>query len=183
MTVIRYSLGKLLGIAFFTGAVAAFWLWVLLEPKTFMFVHGRYGWLIHLIAENAWLSGGLFAAFFGATAVTLMTALGDRTALALGPEGVEARTLLGRHQAGWDRVGDRPRENRAAGQRRRDADRPAAAGGRREGRAALGQIARAEPLGDWPPARCDRPARRTWRGWAVLIRASGRDGGGAGHGL
>lgn len=105
MTVIRYSLGKLLGIAFFTGAVAAFWLWVLLEPKTFMFVHGRYGWLIHLIAENAWLSGGLFAAFFGATAVTLMTALGDRTALALGPEGVEARTLLGRHQAGWDRVG------------------------------------------------------------------------------
>jgi len=105
MTVIRYSLGKLLGIAFFTGAVAAFWLWVLLEPKTFMFVHGRYGWLIHLIAENAWLSGGLFAAFFGATAVTLMTALGDRTALALGPEGVEARTLLGRHQVGWDRVG------------------------------------------------------------------------------
>ncbi len=105
MTVIRYSLGKLLGIAFFTGAVAAFWLWVLLEPKTFMFVHGRYGWFIHLIAENAWLSGGLFAAFFGATAVTLMTALGDRTALALGAEGIEARTLLGRHQAGWDRVG------------------------------------------------------------------------------
>lgn len=105
MTVIRYSLGKLLGIAFFTGAVAAFWLWVLLEPKTFMFVHGRYGWLIHLIAENAWLSGGLFAAFFGVTAVTLMTALGDRTALALGPDGIEARTLLGRQQAGWERVG------------------------------------------------------------------------------
>jgi hypothetical protein len=104
MTVIRYSLGKLLGIAAFMGAFAGFWLWVLLEPKTFMFVHGRYGWLIHLIAENAWLSGGLFAAFFGATAVILMTALGDRTALALGPEGIEARTLLGRHQAGWDKV-------------------------------------------------------------------------------
>jgi hypothetical protein len=105
MTVIRYSLGKLLGIAFFTGAFAALWLWVLLDPKTFMFVHGRYGWLIHLIAENGWLSGGLFAAFFGVTAVILMTAFGDRTALALGPDGVEARTLLGRRQAGWDRVG------------------------------------------------------------------------------
>src|SRR5205085_5048787 len=105
MTVIRYSLGKLLGIAFVTGLVAAFWLWVLLDPKTFMFVHGRYGWLIHLIAENAWLSGGLFAACFGVTAVILMTAFGDRTALALGPEGVEARTMLGRHQVGWDRVG------------------------------------------------------------------------------
>ena len=105
MTVIRYSLGKLLGIAFFTGVMAAFWLWVLLEPKTFMFAHGRYGWLIHLIAENAWLSGGLFAACFGATAVTLMTAFGDRTALALGPDGIEARTLLGRHQADWGRVG------------------------------------------------------------------------------
>jgi hypothetical protein len=104
MTVIRYSLGKLLGIAFFTGVTAAFWLWVLLEPKTFMFVRGRYGWLIHLIAENAWLSGGLFAAFFGVTAVILMTALGDRTALALGPDGIEARTLLGRQQAGWDQV-------------------------------------------------------------------------------
>ena len=105
MTVIRYSLGKLLGIAFFTGVIAAFWLWVLLEPKTFMFVHGRYGWLIHLIAENAWLSGGLFAAFSGVTAVILMTALGDRTALALGPDGIEARTMFGRHQAGWERVG------------------------------------------------------------------------------
>ena len=105
MTVIRYSLGKLLGIAFFTGAFAAFWLWVLLAPKTFMFVHGRYAWLIHLIAENAWLSGGLFAACFGVTAVILMTAFGDRTALALGPEGIEARTLLGRHLAGWERVG------------------------------------------------------------------------------
>lgn len=105
MTVIRYSLGKLLGVALFTGVIAAFWLWVLLEPKTFMHFHGRYSFIIHLIAENAWLSGGLFAAFFGATAVTLMTALGDRTALALGAEGIEARTLLGRHQAGWDRVG------------------------------------------------------------------------------
>jgi hypothetical protein len=104
MTVIRYSLGKLLGIGAFTGVIAAFWLWVLLEPKTFMFVHGRYGWLIHLIAENAWLSGGLFAAFFGATAVTLMTAFGDRTALTLGPEGIEARTMLGRHRAEWERV-------------------------------------------------------------------------------
>ena len=105
MTVIRYSLGKLLGMAAFMGAFAGFWLWVLLAPKTFMFVHGRYGWLIHLIAENVWLSGGLFAAFFGVTAVILMTAFGDRTALALGPEGIEARTLLGRQQAGWARVG------------------------------------------------------------------------------
>jgi hypothetical protein len=105
MTVIRYSLGKLLGMAAFMGAFAGFWLWVLLAPKTFMFVHGRYGWLIHLIAENAWLSGGLFAACFGVTAVILMTAFGDRTALALGPEGIEARTLLGRQQAGWARVG------------------------------------------------------------------------------
>src|SRR5262245_11493615 len=105
MTVIRYSLGRLLGIAAFTGAMAAFWLWMLLEPKTFMHFHGRYSFLVHLIAENAWLSGGLFAAFFGATAVILMTAFGERTALALGPEGIEARTLLGRHQANWDRVG------------------------------------------------------------------------------
>lgn len=105
MTVIRYSLGKLLGMAAVMGASAGFWLWVLLAPKTFMFVHGRYGWLIHMIAENAWLSGGLFAAFFGVTAAILMTAFGDRTALALGPEGIEARTLLGRQQAGWARVG------------------------------------------------------------------------------
>jgi hypothetical protein len=105
MTVIRYSLGKLLGMAAFMGAFAGLWLWVLLTPKTFMFVHGRYGWLIHLIAENAWLSGGLFAACFGVTAVILMTAFGDRTALALGPEGIEARTLLGRQRAGWERVG------------------------------------------------------------------------------
>jgi hypothetical protein len=105
MTVIRYSLGKLLGIAAFTGAFAGLWLWMLLAPKTFMFVHGRYGWLIHLIAENAWLSGGLFAACFGVTAVILMTAFGDRTALALRPEGIEARTMLGRQQAAWDRVG------------------------------------------------------------------------------
>lgn len=105
MTVIRYSLGKLLGIAFFTGVIAAFWLWVLLDPKTFMQFHGRYAFLVHLIADNGWLSGGLFAACFGAAAVTLMTAFGDRTALALGPDGIEARTLLGRYQAGWDRVG------------------------------------------------------------------------------
>lgn len=104
MTVIRYSVGKLLGIAFFTGLLAGLWLWMLLDPKTFMHVHGRYGFLIHLIADNAWLSGGLFAACFGATAVILMTAFGDRTALALGPEGIEAHTLLGRHQASWDGV-------------------------------------------------------------------------------
>lgn len=104
MTVIRYGAGKLLGIALFTGAFAAFWLWMLADPKTFMDVHGRYGFLIRLIAENAWLSGGLFALFFGATALLLTMALGDRTALAIGPDGVEIRTTFGRHKAGWDRV-------------------------------------------------------------------------------
>lgn len=105
MSAIRYSFGKLLGIGLFTAALAGLWLWMLLDPKAFMHVHGRYGWLIHLIAENGWLSGGLFAACFGATALLLTTALGDRLALAIGPEGIEVRTMLARHQAGWDRVG------------------------------------------------------------------------------
>jgi hypothetical protein len=105
MGAIRYSFGKLLGIGLFTAALAGLWLWMLLDPKAFMHVHGRYGWLVHLIAEKSWLSGGLFAACFGATALLLTTALGDRLALAIGPEGIEVRTMLARYKAGWDRVG------------------------------------------------------------------------------
>jgi hypothetical protein len=104
MTVIRYSAGKLLGIAFLMAAFAAFWLWVLVAPKTFMDVHGRYGFLIRLIAENAWVSGILFAGFAGVAVLLLSNALGDRTALAIGPDGVEVRTTFGRHKAGWDQV-------------------------------------------------------------------------------
>jgi hypothetical protein len=104
MTVIRYSAGKLMGLALVLGALAALFLWMLVAPETFLFVHGRYGFLIRFIAENAWVSGGLFALFGGVTAVASAMAIGDRTALALGPEGVEVRTTLGRHRAGWDRV-------------------------------------------------------------------------------
>jgi hypothetical protein len=105
MHAIRYSFGKLLGMGLVTGAFAGLWLWMLLDPKAFMHIHGRYGWLVHLIAENGWLSGALFAACFSATALLLTTALGDRLALAIGPEGIEIRTMLARHKAGWDRVG------------------------------------------------------------------------------
>ena len=104
MTVIRYSAGKLLGIGFFTGALAGLWLWMLLDPKNFMDFHGRYAFLVHLIAENEWLSGGLFALCFGITALLLGVMLSDRLAVAIGPDGVEVRTMLGRHRAGWDRV-------------------------------------------------------------------------------
>jgi hypothetical protein len=69
-----------------------------------MNVHGRYGFLLRLIAENAWLSGALFALFFAAAAVVVNMMIGDRTALAIGPDGVEVRTKLGRHVAGWDQV-------------------------------------------------------------------------------
>lgn len=104
MTVIRYSAGKLVGLAIGLGAVTAFWLWVLVAPDEFMEVHGRYGFLIHMIAENAWLSGGLFALFFGLVALILGTVLGDRTALALGPDGIELRTLYSRRSATWAQV-------------------------------------------------------------------------------
>ena len=104
MTVIRYSIGKLALLALFSGGMAAFFLWMLVSPKTFLGFHGRYAGIVHFMAENEWLSGGLFALCFGATAVLLMMAVGDRIALALGPDGVEVRTTFGRHQASWDRV-------------------------------------------------------------------------------
>ncbi len=104
MNVIRYSAGKLLGLALVTGGIAAFWLWVLVEPKLFMGVHGGYGFLLRQIAENGWLSGALFALFGGLTLPVAVMATGDRTALAMGPEGVEVRTMFSRHRAGWDRV-------------------------------------------------------------------------------
>jgi hypothetical protein len=104
MIVIRYSAAKLVGIALPLGAFAAFWLWVLVSPDSFMEVHGRYGFLLRLIAEHAWLSGGLFVLFFGAVALILGTVLGDRTALALGPDGIDLRTFFGRHRAAWAEV-------------------------------------------------------------------------------
>lgn len=105
MGTIRYSFGKLLGTGLVAGAFAGLFLWMLLDPKSFMHVHGRYGALVHLVAANGWLSGGLFAACFSLTALLLTTALGDRLALAVRAEGIEIRTLLARHEAGWDRVG------------------------------------------------------------------------------
>ena len=104
MNVIRYSIGKLATLALFTGGMAGLFLWILVAPKSFMDFHGRYAALVHFIAENSWASGGLFALCFAGTAVLLMMIVGDRTALALGPDGVEVRTTFGRHQAGWDRV-------------------------------------------------------------------------------
>ena len=104
MTVIRYAIGKLLGVALFTGAMAALWLWMLVDPERFMDYHGRSAGLVHLVAGNSWASGGLFALCFGLAAVLLMMVVGDRTALTLGPEGVEVRTTFGRYQAPWDRV-------------------------------------------------------------------------------
>ena len=104
MTVIRYSAGKLVGLAIGLGAVAAFWLWVLIAPETFIEGHGRYGLLLRLVADHAWLSGGLFALFFGLVALILGTVFGDRTALALGPDGVDLRTLYSRQRAAWTQV-------------------------------------------------------------------------------
>ena len=104
MNVIRYSIGKLATLALFTGGMAGLFLWILVAPKSFMDFHGRYAALVHFIAENSWASGGLFALCFAGTALLLMMIVGDRTALALGPDGVEIRTTFGRHEAGWDRV-------------------------------------------------------------------------------
>ena len=104
MTVIRYSAARLLGLAASAGGLAALWLWMLLSPDTFMNVHGRYGLLVQQIAGHAWLSGTLFALCFAGAAVFVTMMVGDRTALAMRPDGIEVRTRLGRYVAGWDRV-------------------------------------------------------------------------------
>lgn len=104
MIVTRYSAARLVGIALVLGAFAALWLWMLVSPDAFMAVHGRYGALVHLIAEHAWLSGGLFVLCFALVVLILGTLFDDRTALSLGPDGVELRTLFARHRAGWAEV-------------------------------------------------------------------------------